>query len=145
MIIAGMRHLAIINLLTAEQSQLMWNFNIRYECNDARDDYSAQLKQQNGSSQISASWLTSDLIDNNDNIDFIEDYAEPTFDGDQEEDIDQFMRLGKYGLLKQAEMDAMKHCMQAAGWLEDSPNGLDTVIDKPIEPGLVMKGFSGQN
>ena len=125
---------------TLEQNQLMRNFNIRYECNDARDDYSAQLKQQNGSSQISASWLTSDLIDNNDNIDFIEDYAEPAFDHNQEEDIDEFMRLGKYGILKQAEMDAMKHCMQAAGWLEDSPNGLDTVIDKPIEPGLVQLG-----
>ena len=126
---------------TAEQSQLMRNFNIRYECNDARDDYSAQLKQQNGSCQISASWLTSDLIDNNDNIDFIDDYAEHALDHDQEEGIDQFMRLGKYGLLKQAEMDAMKHCMQAAGWLEDSPNGLDTVIDKPIEPSVVQLGL----
>ena len=47
------------------------------------------------------------------------------------------MRLGKYGILKQAEMDAIKHCMQAAGWLEDSPNGLNTVRDKPIEPSLV--------
>ena len=122
---------------TAEQSQLMRNFNIRYECNDARDDYSAQLKQQNGCSHISASWLTSDLIDINDDLDSIEDYAEHALNYHQEEDIDEFMRLGKYGLLKQAEMDAMKHCMQAAGWLDDSPNGLDTVIDKPIEPGLV--------
>ena len=118
----------------------MRNFNIRYECNDARDDYSAQLKQENGSSHISASCLTSDLIDNNDNIDFIEDYAEHTLDQDQEEGINEFMRLGKYGLLKQAEMDAMKHCMQAAGWLEDSPNGFNTVIDKLIEPGLVQLG-----
>ena len=116
----------------------MKNFNIRYEYNDARDDYSAQLKQQNGSSQISASWLTSDLIDNNDDIDFIEDYAEHAPDHDQEEGIDEFMRLGKYGCLKQAEMHAMKHCMQATGWLDNSPNSLDSVTDKPIEPGLVQ-------
>ena len=123
---------------TAEQKQLMKNFNLRYECNDARDDYSAQFKQTNSSSQMSASWLTSDLLDNNDDIDFVEDYADQDFSHDQEEGIDQFMRLGKYGTLKQAEMDAMKHCMQAAGWLEDSPNGLETVIDKPIEPTLVQ-------
>jgi len=32
---------------TDHQSQLIKNFNIRYECNDARDDYSAQLKKKN--------------------------------------------------------------------------------------------------
>ena len=119
----------------------MKNFNIRYECNDARDDYSAQLKQQNSSSQMSASWLTSDLIDNNEDIDFIDDdNANVSHNDDHEEGIDLFMRLGKYEILKQAEMDAMKHCMQAAGWLEDSPNGLDTVRDKHVEPSLVQLG-----
>ena len=77
---------------TAEQKQLMKNFNLRYECNDARDDYSAQLKQKNSSSQMSASWLTSDLIDNNDNIDLMEDYVDQAFHYNQEEDIDNFMR-----------------------------------------------------
>jgi len=32
---------------TNHQSQLIRNFNIRYEYNDARDDYSAQLKKKN--------------------------------------------------------------------------------------------------
>jgi hypothetical protein len=30
---------------TPKQSQLMRNFNIRYECLDVRDDYRAQLKK----------------------------------------------------------------------------------------------------
>jgi hypothetical protein len=30
---------------TAQQNQLMQNFNIRYECLDARDDYRAQMKK----------------------------------------------------------------------------------------------------
>jgi hypothetical protein len=29
----------------AQQNQLMQNFNIRYECLDARDDYRAQMKK----------------------------------------------------------------------------------------------------
>ena len=125
---------------TAEQRQLMKNFNIRYECNDARDDYSAQLKQKHSSSQMSASWLTSDLVDDNDNIDLIHNDVDQAYNDDQEEGIDLFMRLGKNGILKQAEMDAMKHCMQAAGWLDNSPNGLDSVKEKPIEPGCMQLG-----
>jgi hypothetical protein len=125
---------------TAEQKQRMKNFNIRYECNDARDDYSAQLKQKNSSSQMSASWLTSDLVDNNDNIDLVDDETYRAYDDDQEEGIDLFMRLGKNGILKQAEMDAMKHCMKAAGWLDNSPNGLDSVKEKPIEPSCIQLG-----
>ena len=31
---------------TACQNEIMDNFNLRYECNDARDDYSAQLKKK---------------------------------------------------------------------------------------------------
>jgi hypothetical protein len=50
------------------------------------------------------------------------------------------MRLGKNGILKQAEMDAMKHCMQAAGWLDNSPNGLNSVKEKPIKPGCTQLG-----
>jgi len=32
---------------TGRQSQLMKNFNIKYECLDARDDYHAQIKAGN--------------------------------------------------------------------------------------------------
>ena len=125
---------------TAEQQQLMKYFNIRYECNDARDDYSAQLRQKNSSSHMSASWLTSDLVDNDQDIDLTDDDVDQAYDDDKEEGIDLFMRLGKYGILKQAEMDAMKHCMQAAGWLDNSPNGLDSVTEKPIEPSCMQLG-----
>jgi hypothetical protein len=127
---------------TPEQKQLMKYFNIRYECNDARDDYSAQLKQKNSSSQMSASWLTSDLVDNNNNDDFdlMDDDPNQVDNDDQEEGIDLFMRLGKNGILKQAEMDAMKHCMQAAGWLDNSPNDLDSVKEKPIKPSCTQLG-----
>ena len=125
---------------TADQNRLMKNFNIRYECNDARDDYSAQLKQKGNVDKISASWLTSDFVDDNEDLDMLEDDIHPEYDSNGDEGIDLFMQLGKNGILKQAEMDAMKQCIKAAGWLEDSPNGLHLVNDKPIEPSVVQLG-----
>jgi hypothetical protein len=41
-------------------------FNIRYECNDARDDYSTQLKKGDG---VFPQWMTSDTLDDLDDID----------------------------------------------------------------------------
>ncbi|KDR74560.1 hypothetical protein GALMADRAFT_71038 [Galerina marginata CBS 339.88] len=38
---------------TEQQKQYMKHFNVRYECNDARDDYSAQLKKGNANSHFS--------------------------------------------------------------------------------------------
>ena len=35
----------LINTNSQHQNQLMQNFNIRYECLDARDDYRAQMKK----------------------------------------------------------------------------------------------------
>jgi len=39
-------------------------FNIRYECNDARDDYSALLKQRNVTDGVFPHWFTSDNGEN---------------------------------------------------------------------------------
>jgi len=42
---------------SASQKQLMCNFNIRYECNDARDDYSTQLKKGATTGDIFPQWM----------------------------------------------------------------------------------------
>ena len=39
-------------------------FNIRYECNDARDDYSKFLKQQNATDGVFPHWFRADDNDN---------------------------------------------------------------------------------
>ena len=38
----------VAHVFTDRQLQIMNNFNLRYECNDARDDFSTQLKQGDG-------------------------------------------------------------------------------------------------
>ena len=46
---------------TEHQVQLMDNFNVRYECNDARDDFSTQQKK--GQSGMFPQWMTTEVID----------------------------------------------------------------------------------
>jgi hypothetical protein len=41
---------------SARQLELMNNFNIKYECNDARDDYSAEMKKKSEREGILGSW-----------------------------------------------------------------------------------------
>jgi hypothetical protein len=59
------------------QKQLMNNFNIRYECLDARDDYRAQMKK--GSAPFAASWEVPE--DNTDSNDLAPDIQDSLGDG----------------------------------------------------------------
>ena len=43
---------------TEDQIQLMHNFNVPYECQDARHDFSNQLKKQNTSDNLQTSWMS---------------------------------------------------------------------------------------
>jgi hypothetical protein len=45
---------------TSHQNELMRFFNIHYECNDARDDYSKLLKQQNATGGVFPHWFRAD-------------------------------------------------------------------------------------
>jgi hypothetical protein len=44
---------------TSHQQELMKYFNIHYECNDARDDYSKLLKDNKESGGVYPHWFTS--------------------------------------------------------------------------------------
>src|SRR6202011_4652211 len=48
---------------TFRQLQLMDNFNLRYECNNARDDYATQLKKKKREQDgIFPQWMNSDVM-----------------------------------------------------------------------------------
>jgi len=63
--------------------KIMTYFNLRYECLDARDDYSA--KRDKDESGISYQWATSELLDELDNLHDEElVMGENNFDPDEE-------------------------------------------------------------
>ena len=67
-------------------------FNIHYECNDARDDYSKLLKQKNATDGVFPCWFGSDDNDNfdSDNYDDGGDFIVQ-----EEYEADQYTSVGK--------------------------------------------------
>jgi hypothetical protein len=85
---------------TARQLEMLKYFNIRYECNNARDDYSAQLKKGDASGGIFP-WISSETLDDLDDIDSNDqgrDFGDDDHDN-EEYGTNKYAGLGKTGNL----------------------------------------------
>ena len=99
---------------TPKQVQLMKNFNIRYECLDARDDYRAQLKNGLDKTLI-GSW---DILQNEDG-DEIEESLQQNINQSIIYDnipVDPTTQ-GKNFLLRLKNMNMMKMILSDSGWI----------------------------
>ncbi|KDR64971.1 hypothetical protein GALMADRAFT_46308, partial [Galerina marginata CBS 339.88] len=124
---------------TEQQELYMKNFNVRYECNDARDDFSAQLKKGN-TEELLPQWMNSDALDD---IDSDHDFEGAEF-GDDEPDNEEhiankYSELGRTGKRNLAEMEATRISVTEAGWLDNSPNGLENIDKNPIQPDIIQQ------
>ena len=121
---------------TKRQMEIMKYFNVRYECLDARDDYSARKDESGG---LSYHWATSDVLDELDELHANElATVGAEFDPDLEgEDVegDVLSIPGKRGRNRKNEMLIAERTMSMAGWLDNCEDGLPDVgsLD-PIEP-----------
>ena len=125
---------------TDHQSQLIKNFNIRYECNNARDDYSAQLKKKN-LRDGAFPWLNADILGEiNEHAHFEgADFGDKASDNENHNG-NKYTKLGNFGKTSLVEMEATRIGVTEAGWLDDSPNGLTTVDTVPLQPQVIQKG-----
>ncbi|KIM77367.1 hypothetical protein PILCRDRAFT_56408, partial [Piloderma croceum F 1598] len=118
------------------QMEIMKYFNLRYECLDARDDYSAKRdKNDNG---ISYQWATADVLDDLDDLHDSEiALMGADFDPGKEYDVeeDAINALGKKGMSRKNEMLATERTMTMAGWLDECEDGLPDVGSlTPVKP-----------
>ncbi|KIM71375.1 hypothetical protein PILCRDRAFT_82854 [Piloderma croceum F 1598] len=86
---------------TPRQTELMKFFNIHYECNDARDDYSKLLKQKNTTDGVFPHWFRAD---DNDNFDGDNYDNENDFIVHEEHEVDQYTSVGKKGQQRLEQM-----------------------------------------
>ncbi len=112
---------------TPRQNELMKFFQVRYECNDARDDYSAQLK--------AGKILPSDMpvgmgIDELKSLDDKMLYGNDMFTDMRDEDIEAMMT--DYAQLSQAELTMLKK-MEDAERLMVFSGALDDVDVEPVQ------------
>jgi hypothetical protein len=115
---------------TPRQSELMKFFNIRYECNDARDDYSKLLKQKNETGGVFPCWFNSD-----DNVHFDNDDDDGAdFMVHEEYEADQYTSIGKKGQQRLEQMAEIQKIVTSAGWLDQCPDGPPPLNFERIEP-----------
>ena len=97
------------------QEEVMNNFNLRYECLDARDDFHSKLQKDDS---IIPSWGNfSSSGNDNDNTDGIELGNDDDGCTTHEFDMD-VTSIGKCETKRQHEMASMKSIMQQTGWTE---------------------------
>ena len=95
-----------VYLFSSRQKQLMGNFNLRYECLDARDDFHAQLKNK---TQSRTPWYNQGDSDTESDDDFV---TMPTVGR-----IDHGV-LGMSYRYAIKMMDSMSSTLRMAGWLD---------------------------
>ncbi|KAH8103154.1 hypothetical protein BXZ70DRAFT_875874, partial [Cristinia sonorae] len=105
------------HIFTKRQHELMKFFNIRYECNDARDDYNAQRKAGKKDDKISALFGDQNdfdkyYLDDNMTIDEIEQHMKQS-----EQDIDVSVPSEEY-LRKMLKMQSMLKILKRTGVLD---------------------------
>ena len=110
---------------TERQQQIMKFFHIKYECNDARDDFSAMRKQlEKGGKGL--------YYMSRDDLDEI-DTQQLTFDNearsiDREDDIvnsDNWKDTSRAEVLRQSRHETAQQIMTQAGWLDKITGKID--------------------
>jgi len=122
---------------TKQQIEIMKYFNVRYECLDARDDFSAK-RDKEGDDNICYQWATSDILAELDDLHDSEQAMSGADFGsgeDENEDVNTLKTLGNRGRSKRNEMLAAERTMKHAGWLDDCVDGPPNVGSlEPIKP-----------
>ncbi len=125
---------------TEHQLKLMENFNLRYECNDARDDFSAQLKQGKHVDGAFPQWMSPDGMEEIDDYCCGDDFGDVEAHEDEDYGVNKYSTLGPKGMKLKAQMDAAECSVRDAGWLDDSPDGINEVHTQPLEPEISQPG-----
>ena len=103
---------------TDRQKQLMNNFNIKYECHDARDDFRLQrmAKEKNVSLP---SWCNEQTVEHYDQEDYMEFVLSHLETDTQSDEIpDEYKLVSKQSIRKDREMSEMKSILENSGWLD---------------------------
>jgi hypothetical protein len=120
------------HVFTSDQLQKMNYFNLRYECNDARDDFSSQLKQSNNGINGLSHFMSVDSILEVDQDGQGDDFVYEDIDFN-DFNINKYTSFGPYRMRIKGEMDAAENSVRGAGWMDESPDGLDQIERNPLK------------
>jgi hypothetical protein len=116
------------------QLEILKYFNIRYECLDARDDYSSKRKNEQDQG-IFPQWTLQDLPD-----DFDENllHTGDDFELNNEDFDSEYDQIGKEGDKIIQQMLEMDNIIKNSGWMNESVDGLPSVDLSPVQPEVLQ-------
>ena len=128
---------------TERQTELMNNFNIRYECHDAKDDFRLQRNKKSLAKDIPP-WMSDKFVKESDEDGEIQqelnDYMTYPDDHGLNNDADELAVTGKDTLCRQMQMTQMQRILRSAGWMENSIDGYENIsFDNNIEHKISYK------
>ncbi|KAJ7705903.1 hypothetical protein B0H16DRAFT_1271885, partial [Mycena metata] len=109
---------------TERQLELLSNFNVRYECNDARDDHYANLRKKMAEAQagFTSHFAYRYVGDHDETRDDLDDSAYGLEDADDSDDDGGEEDVGPITMRLLREASEMKNIVSAGGWLRDAEN-----------------------
>ena len=129
-----------IYCFSAQQRKLMENFNVRYECHDAKDDFYANNISK---SHVLPNWITNDSLEEIEDLNKLSDIA-INADGDEVYgfyDNNDSIK-GKITKLRESEMTEMQQILEDSGWLDEmisNPDQLSTNVPEIISTSTPAK------
>jgi hypothetical protein len=123
---------------TKRQLEIIKYFNLRYECLDARDDFSARRKSGENAS-IFPQWSSGDVLDDLDeSIDQAEANSGGDFDYDEHNLHGDFDRIGEEGHKIIQQMMEIENVVKNVGWLDSCMDGMPDIDLEPVLPDIVQ-------
>ena len=114
--------------------QLMSNFNIRYECLDARDDYRAQMKKGTAP-LLHLSW---DDLDANQDPTAHHDENETNYEDLNCDDVPVDLTIGKAQHNRVIQMETINNVLRNTGWTHEKP--VEKNANPQFTPSRVLPG-----
>ena len=121
---------------TKHQRKLMENFNLRYECLDARDDFHALMKAQEKKSDMeySAEHRWGDLED-----DYQNDMDSSEFGMDFNPTEDDYSQLGPLALRRKKNEREIDSVLKSSGWMDSIKNISPLSSLNALTPGFLSR------
>ncbi|KAJ7121783.1 hypothetical protein C8R43DRAFT_1241439 [Mycena crocata] len=119
---------------TERQTELLRNFDVRYECNDARDDHYAQMqKKLNAAKKSGANGFPPGFVSYKDKFaDDVNDFDYGSDDENMPDDVDDGPK-GRRTLQMIRESKDIRNIMETSGWLDAAEGQLTHVDSEPVQ------------
>ncbi|KAJ7441884.1 hypothetical protein FB451DRAFT_1058020 [Mycena latifolia] len=113
---------------TKRELELMGNFNVRYECNDARDDHFAQMQRKMKEAEAGSVHVkVHPLMGHRDQLN--DDMNTVMYEYEEESDGEDGAYIGPKTMRMKQQMDEMKSILKNSGWLRKNCVGEAPFVD----------------